>query len=741
MKKTLLLCVLFALSAPRLWAAVDPADRFLNAYFLIQEGDAAERQESWDKAIDKYNGALEMLREIETTSPDWNPHIIKFRINYCNEHLNALKSRITPPPAPEPAPTPAAAPEAPPAVEAPAPAAPATDSERIQELTAELQKSQQQIRELQTGRRSGECLLQFGVQFVATGLQQALAGTTTGGGAAVDAATQAQLRELRAGRDELNGKLQEALKKIASMESVAAELQKARVQIRDLEAARAEVNAKLQAALAGVTPSQTTPQIEELLKKNTDLAAQLAAAQTEISRLREPGGAAAAEPTEMDKLRTELTEARAEIERSKQELQQSRDELAGVRKELETVQTQNQDLRKNYDDIVAQLTEANRQLTAAQTAGSKDDEIIRQLRKENALLRLIADRKSVSTRATEESSGPTIPELKGWRPWRRKERETVRAREPREEAPAVTTEQSAQSKLVATMTAPPAPRPVERTETPAPPAPAAPSRRPRPASKPFAPPPEPPVVASATPPAPGESETISTVPPASAATPQPPSSPEVRTLMNEGRAAIAAKDLETASAKYDQVLTIEPGNLTALSNLGVVRYQQGRIDEAEDILRKAVALAPNDSATRSLLGVIYFRKGRVEDAFTELTRAVALNPRNAEAHNYLGITLHEKGWASSAEQEVRKAIELNPTYADAHFNMAVLYVRQKTPRYELARYHYQKALDLGAQPDPAIETLLKKEAGATEAQPPKPQEPATPPTKTEAPAPLQPAVP
>ena len=46
--------------------------------------------------------------------------------------------------------------------------------------------------------------------------------------------------------------------------------------------------------------------------------------------------------------------------------------------------------------------------------------------------------------------------------------------------------------------------------------------------------------------------------------------------------------------------------------------------------------------------------------------------------------------------------------------MAVLLVRGKRPRYELARYHYQKALDLGAEPDPQIEAMLKGPAEKSE---------------------------
>ena len=125
-------------------------------------------------------------------------------------------------------------------------------------------------------------------------------------------------------------------------------------------------------------------------------------------------------------------------------------------------------------------------------------------------------------------------------------------------------------------------------------------------------------------------------------------------------------------------------------------------------MRKAVAEAPNDAETRSLLGVVFYRKGLTEDSFNELTRAVALDPHNAEAHNYLGIVLSQKGWGAAGEQEIRRAIEINPQYADAHFNLAVIYAKQRTPDVELAKYHYRKALDLGAPADPQLDALLKK---------------------------------
>ena len=60
------LCLLIPLT--RCWAA-DPADQFLNAYFLIQEADAAEKADDKAKATEKYKDALEILVELQKSEP------------------------------------------------------------------------------------------------------------------------------------------------------------------------------------------------------------------------------------------------------------------------------------------------------------------------------------------------------------------------------------------------------------------------------------------------------------------------------------------------------------------------------------------------------------------------------------------------------------------------------------------------------------------------------------------------
>ena len=59
-----------------------------------------------------------------------------------------------------------------------------------------------------------------------------------------------------------------------------------------------------------------------------------------------------------------------------------------------------------------------------------------------------------------------------------------------------------------------------------------------------------------------------------------------------------------------------------------------------------------------------------------------------------------------AETALRKAIQLDPNYAAAHNNLAVIYLSQQPPLVELARWHYQKALDAGQPRNPDLEKAL-----------------------------------
>lgn len=184
--------------------------------------------------------------------------------------------------------------------------------------------------------------------------------------------------------------------------------------------------------------------------------------------------------------------------------------------------------------------------------------------------------------------------------------------------------------------------------------------------------------------------------------------PEVaREAAGEGNAAFAHKDYERARRAYKKVIALAPDNLLGLINLGVVEYSAGNPTDAEPLLKRAVQLKLDAAPAWLTLGIMYMDQNRLDEALAALSQATLYEPRNARARNYLGVVIGRKGWLDGAQAELRKAVEIDPNYSDAHYNLAVFYLENKPPSLELARRHYYRAIELGAEPDPDVEKTLK----------------------------------
>jgi Tfp pilus assembly protein PilF len=175
----------------------------------------------------------------------------------------------------------------------------------------------------------------------------------------------------------------------------------------------------------------------------------------------------------------------------------------------------------------------------------------------------------------------------------------------------------------------------------------------------------------------------------------------------EGNRAFLRKDYAGSRKAYTRVLDLVPDNVLALVNLGVVEFASGHPDKAEKLLKKAVGIRLENPAAWLTLGIIYMDSEQFDAALAALAQAVLQDPRNPRARNFLGVVIGRKGWIDGAESELRRAVELDPSYSDAHYNLAVFYLEEKPPAIELARRHYYRALELGAEKDAAIEKVLK----------------------------------
>ena len=129
--------------------------------------------------------------------------------------------------------------------------------------------------------------------------------------------------------------------------------------------------------------------------------------------------------------------------------------------------------------------------------------------------------------------------------------------------------------------------------------------------------------------------------------------------------------------------------------LGGIRKKTGRLPEAVDADRVAVALSPQDAEAHYNLGNSLAELDRLGEAEESYSRAIALKPGFAEAKFNLGNTQRERGKHDEAESNYTQAIALKPDFVQAHHNLGS--TLQQLGRLDEAEASYNKAIAL--EPD------------------------------------------
>src|SRR6266550_5100348 len=102
-------------------------------------------------------------------------------------------------------------------------------------------------------------------------------------------------------------------------------------------------------------------------------------------------------------------------------------------------------------------------------------------------------------------------------------------------------------------------------------------------------------------------------------------------------------------------------------------FQDGRLDEADECCAIVLSRNPDHMQANHLLGVIRFRQGRIAEAVDLLKRAAASPVATAETHNNFGAALMKLGHTEEAIAAFERALVLMPGYADALNNLGVIY--------------------------------------------------------------------
>lgn len=120
--------------------------------------------------------------------------------------------------------------------------------------------------------------------------------------------------------------------------------------------------------------------------------------------------------------------------------------------------------------------------------------------------------------------------------------------------------------------------------------------------------------------------------------------------------------------------------------------KEGRLDQAIEAMKKAVAESPEDADYHNYLGVCYSENGQHKEALEAVKKAVQLQPENAVFHNYLGFIYHKLNQFAKAVEQKREAIRLKPKNSSYHYSLGVSY--HQCGMYKEAIHEAKLALDL-----------------------------------------------
>ena len=123
-------------------------------------------------------------------------------------------------------------------------------------------------------------------------------------------------------------------------------------------------------------------------------------------------------------------------------------------------------------------------------------------------------------------------------------------------------------------------------------------------------------------------------------------------------------DMAGAERLYQQVLLLEPSSFAPRHMLGVIRFQQGRTDEAIALITAALMLNPKVADAWINLGHVQAAAGRREEAAESYGRALALAPGNIEARHNRGNMLRETKSFAAALADYDAVLASRPDLAE-----------------------------------------------------------------------------
>jgi len=117
------------------------------------------------------------------------------------------------------------------------------------------------------------------------------------------------------------------------------------------------------------------------------------------------------------------------------------------------------------------------------------------------------------------------------------------------------------------------------------------------------------------------------------------------------------KQFDKAEEEFKKVLGVNPKNAQVLNYYGYMLADRGmRLDEAKDLIQRAVDLEPFNGAYLDSLGWVYYKQNKIEDAEAALRKAVEHEAHDPTIRSHLGDVYAKQGRMDLAAVEWEKSL-------------------------------------------------------------------------------------
>ena len=186
--------------------------------------------------------------------------------------------------------------------------------------------------------------------------------------------------------------------------------------------------------------------------------------------------------------------------------------------------------------------------------------------------------------------------------------------------------------------------------------------------------------------------TLSTVPPGT-----DPKVAELKKAFDEGVAASRANDFDTAIARFQAAIAVQPTCHECYFNIGYAYLQKKDEKQAEANWQKALEVKPDHAETLNSLATLFNNQKRFDEAAATSAKAAASAPAgNADAIYNQGIILWNGGKIAEAKAKFEEATKADPSNADARFQLGMALLNEgKVPEAVASFEQYLKMAPTG----------------------------------------------